>query len=267
MALELIENQLVKLYNVEDFNQRNKRLTWDQRQYCQIVRTEQKTMFQVRVTEATGDQLVLNHDFTDNPIALPNWNQIGDLWINDNGLATGETYTFTAITQSVAVDPNSYYVIEVKIDELGYEQPRAAISANLTPDYDNDVLRVVETPGTYQIYFSSLASTSVFISVGIQGIRKNIKVDYVTMYKLTTPVVTLETCTGTLKRTITPFARELDLINYEVEWLDLPEDCYRVCMTGVDDLDYNYLSFALSLGTENGAPLMMEDGGFIKWYG
>lgn len=267
MALEIIENQLVKLFSVEDFNQRNKRLTWDSRTYCQIVRTEQKTMFQVRVTEATGEQLILNHDFTDSPIALPSWNEIGGIWMNDNGRAYGDTDTFASITQSVAVDLNSYYVIEVKIDELGYILPRAAIGATLTPDYSNGVLRVVETPGTYQIYFSSLASTSVLVSVGIQGIRKYVKVDYVTMYKLTTPTVTLETCAGVLKRTITPFARELDLINYEVEWLDLPDDCYRVCVTGVDDLDYNYLSFALSLGTEGGAPLMMEDGGFIKWYG
>lgn len=269
MALELIENQLVKLYDTENFNQRNKRLTWDQRQYCQIVREEQKTMFQVRVTEATGEQLVSNHDFTDNPTALPDWYTLGDgTWVNDNGRAyVYDSYSFATITQSILVDPNSYYVIEVKIDEMGYESPKAVMSASPTPDYDNLAMIATTEPGVYKFYFSSLSSTSVLLSIGTQGLRKYLKIDYVTMYKLTTPTVTLETCTGTLMRTIPPYSRELDLINYEVEWLDLPEDCYRVCMTGVDDLDYNYLSYALALGMENGAPLMMEDGGFIKWYG
>lgn len=268
MAVNLIGNQLVKLYSVEDFNERNKRLTWDTRTYCQVVREEQITMFQVQVTPQTDDELISNWDFDDSPISLPDWNIISGSWINNNGIAIGENTgsSFAQITQSVVLDANSYYIIEFDLEYLS-SGATFQVSVAPVPDYNNFAGIAVTDTGEYKLSFVSDQSTNATIIIKVSGIRPRGGIDFISMKKLSTPTVTVEDCEGVTKRTLVPFAREQDYINYSVEWFGLPFGCYRICMTDVDDLNYNYLEFALALGTEGGSPIMMEEGGLLKWMG
>lgn len=270
MAVNLIGNQLVKLYSVEDFNERNKRLTWDTRTYCQVVREEQITMFQVQVTPQTDDELISNWDFDDSPIALPDWNIIAGDWISDNGMAVGMSAGtgVAIISQNVVLEADAYYIIEFDVSDFDRFGTHVTVSIIPTPDYDNFAAITVNTEGTHVFYFYSEQSITADIFIAIDGtIRPRASIDFISMKKLSTPTVTVEDCEGVTKRTLVPFAREQDYINYSVEWFGLPFGCYRICITEIDDLNYNYLNIALAIGDENGAPILDEEGGIIKWMG
>lgn len=279
MAVNVISNQLVKLYASEDFNTRNDKCTWDTRTYCQVVRPEQTTMFQVQVTPQTGDDILTNGDFND----ATGWSSVNPIWVFYNGQyrgLIGPDIPTASSSQSVAVDASSYYCLEFNIDSIHGDNVCAGVGLSGTPNAGNQNGIIVSEPGTYKLYFKStigmITSTSVNVVLSVvpcdagEFLKEGDFVvwDYIHFTKLTTPVVTIEDLSGVTKRTLTPFAQEQDRINYAIDWFGLTtETSYRVCVTGVDDLDFNFLDYALALGTEGGAAIELEEGGFLKWYG
>lgn len=272
MAINVIPNQLIDLipYNGEDNNELNHRLMWDYRNYCQVVRTEQTTMFQVQLTPETGDNIIPNGDFDDNTVYLANWNITGGTAQPYNGLAVIRSFgvPFGGINQNVNVSQNSYYYIEFEVQDIT-PNSQVVVTVNPTPDYGNTSALAVTEPGTYKFYFQSLQSTMASIDITLTGaLRPQVNMEFVNMIKMSYPAVTVEGCdNGVTYRTVLPVDVQEDRANYAIEWNGLDYGCYRICLTGIDDLTYNYLEYALALGAENGAPLMMEDGGFVNWFG
>lgn len=272
MAVNIIPNQLIQLVplNGEDQNELNHRLMWDYRNYCQVVRTEQTTMFQVQLTPETGENIIPNGDFDDSTVYLANWNLLsgtGQAW---NGLAVIRSFgvPFADIQQTVNVEQNSYYYIEFEVQDIT-PNSQVVVSVLPTPDYGNFAALAANEPGTYRFYFKSLSSTTASIDITLTGaLRPQVNMEFVNMIKMSYPAVTVKTCeTETLVRTVLPIDVQEDRANYAIDWYGLDYGCYRICLSGIDDLTYNYLAYALALGAENGAPLMMEDGGFINWFG
>lgn len=266
MAVHLIPNQLVKLYDTETFNQRNKRLTLDYRTYCQIVREEQTTMFQVRLTPDSVN-LLTNGDFTTD---ISGWNVTQETWQFASGRAQAikTTYGNPNIYQEVATTIGRAYVLR------GTAQfTDTANRLTIIADQGGTVAQTIDAddygldPFNFELFFTSDQANVLINFILSGGVPGMMFIDDVTLYRLSEPAVTLETCEGTTVRTIEPFARALDVITYAVEWAELPETCYRICMTGTDDTEKNYLDDALALSTEGGEPIELEQGGYLKWFG
>lgn len=270
MAVVLIPNQLVKLYKTTDFNTRNKKLTQDFRQYCQIVKDEQTTMFQVKVTEE-GDQMLQNPDFES---SLNNWSEITEQWQYSNGQAQAikQPGIDAVLQQTIFLTANTTYALTVDIGLFS-----GSVDAYLILNAQNGEQQSIQitrdefgtTPGKHTLYWNTGPYTYHLIRLIAGGSTGDlVYVNSVTLYKLTTPTVTLETCTGTTVKTIPVYARGQDRITYAIEWFGMEETCYRVCLEGVDDTEYNYLENALALSTEGDLPIELEDGsGFLKWFG
>ncbi len=279
MGVNLIPNQLVKLFDANDFNVRNNSCTWDDRVYCQVVREEQTTMFQVEVTAEDDVDLLTNGDFNSSGtgwnVQTPGWlfSGVGQaLGSSIGGLGAHLNQTIPArIPASTGFEPQSYYCVEFNIDSFSGDV-QVLVDLATVPNAGNENALAVREPGTYRVYLESLTSTSVIVSLLVSpitfGASGHAIFDYVHFIKLTTPVVTIENLAGVTQRTLTPFAREQDRINYAIDWLGLTvETSYQVCLTGVDDLTFNFLDFGLALGTEGGAAIALEEGGFLKYYG
>lgn len=284
MAVNVIGNQLVKLFSTDDFNTRNDKCTWDTRTYCQVVREEQTTMFQIQVTPQDDVDILGAGDFdTVNPLTV--WEIESNAFTvvgggKAVGLVAADSRDSTAILNQTidplalksgqtAVDEQSYYCIEFNIDSITGPPSQVGVGISGEPNAANNNGIIVNTTGTHRLYWKSLTSNKVTVSLSITSFTTGATVvfDYIHFVKLTTPIVTIEDLSGVTKRTLTPFAQEQDRINYAIDWLGLPFTSYRVCITGVDDLTFNYLDFALALGTEGGAAIELEEGGFLKWYG
>lgn len=271
MAVQLIPNQLVKLYDTETFNQRNKRLTLDYRTYCQIVREEQTTMFQLKLLPDSVN-LLTNGDFVNN---ISSWNVAITKWQWASGRLQGikNTVSNAIIFQQVTVTPGKAYQLNLSA------QFAVSDTAQLTVILRDATNTLITTqifraedlgsqPFDIEMFLDAQASTSIFVTFLLAGnIDDLVYIDDVSLYELTEPVVTLETCEGATVKTIPVFARSGNIINYAVEWFGLDEGCYRVCIEGVDNTEFNYLDDALALETEGGQPIELEQGGYLQWYG
>lgn len=270
MAVRLIPNQLVKLYDTETFNQRNKRLTWDYKTYCQIVREEQTTMFQVQLLPDSVD-LITNGDFVND---ISGWNVVNPAWQYASGRLQGtkDNPGNAQIEQSKAVTTNTVYKLTLTAQFTNLTSRLGVYMINGALDNTSIVNYYASDYGTqpFEItqFWNSGSDTLLYVGFTLSGnLRDLVYIDDVEMYSLTEPVVTLETCTGTFIKTIPVFARADDIINYAVEWFGLDEDCYRICMSGVDDTESNFLDGALALSTEGGENIELEQGSNLNWYG
>lgn len=267
MAIRLIPSQLVKLFDREDSNQRNKRLTLDYRTYCQIVREEQTTMFQLQLLP-DSENLITNGDFQSD---ISGWTITNPTWQWASGRLQGEkTGAGDAdISQTVTVTPNKTYHLTFNA-QFGQQSGRLLVFVIGTTYAETLIFDVSEygtDSFTGEIFFNT-ADTEVTISfILVQDERDLIYIDDVTLFSLTEPTVTLETCNGDLVETIPVFARSNDYLSYAVDWFGKDEGCYRICIEGADDTEKNYLDRALALSTEGGAPIELEQGGYLKWFG
>lgn len=266
MPVRLIPNQLVKLFEVETFNQKNKRVTQDYRQYCQVVREEQTTMFQVQLLP-DSENLISNGDFTTD---ISDWQLVNGTWQFASGRLQG--------VKSSAATPNIYQQINTTIGRV-YKLTLTIQFVNLT-----SLLTVVINQGTIPTFVyhasnygldaftvdmywtSDLATVQVtFLLSGNAG--DIIFIDDVSVERLSEATATLEDCNGNLIESIPVYAQAGEYVTFKVDWFGKAEQCYRICLTGTEDTENNYLDYALALGQESGAALELEQGGFIKWYG
>lgn len=270
MPVRLIPNQLVKLFDTETLNQRNKRLTLDYRTYCQIVRDGQTTMFQVQML-TEGESIITNGGFE---VDISGWNVIIPQWQYATGRLQGkvDSSITASISQGLTMTSGGTYELTLTIQ---FTNATSSLTVQLTDTAQTNQSTVTYTaaeygtsPFTVTQYWYVGSSTVGYIMMELAGnIRDLVYIDDVSLYELTEPTVTLETCGGVLVETVPVFARSNDYLSYAVNWLGKDEGCYRVCMTGIDDTEKNYLDNALALATEGGAPLELEQGGYLKWYG
>lgn len=265
MPVRLIPNQLVKLYDTETLNQRNKRLTLDYRQYCQIVREGQTTMFQLQLLP-DSENLITNGDFQND---ISSWNVANPTWRFASGQLQGEKTDFGSpnIEQSFTAVVGKTYVVRgtARFTNL-------TSSLTIVPNSGlGTVVYAASEYGTtsfeFEAFFVATIVNPVLVFLLSGNIRDLVYIDDVVVYSLSQPTVTLETCNGDFVATIPVFAQSSDYVSYAVDWTERPEGCYRICIDGIDDTQKNYLDRALALGTEGGAPLELEQGGFIKWFG
>lgn len=265
MAVQLIPNQLVKLYKTETFNERNKKFHQDYRTYCQIVKQEQTTYFQLK-TLPEGNQLLTNGEFTNN---LSGWLTIGT-WQWSAGQAQGIMGTSSILLfQSKILSTDTNYALTVNVAKFAGS---AGVSLNLKAESGEvhaiEISRALygTNPGEFTLYFNTGAYTYHIIGLTLTGDAGDlVYLEDVSLYKLTTPTVTLETCTGTNIKTIPVLDTGNGRLTYGVEWFGLDDDCYRLCITDTEDLNKNYLAEALALSTEGEDPIELEDGGFLNW--
>lgn len=266
MPVRLIPNQLVKLFEVENFNQKNKRVTQDYREYCQVVRDEQTTMFQVQLLP-DQDSIIVN-GFFENDIS--GWQNVLGTWQwasgRLQGQKTGSPDAF--IYQQISTTIGRVYKLTVTIQFVNISSV-LTVTANqgtvptwifYATDYGLD-------PFTVDVYWTSdLATANITFLLGGAS-RDLVYIDDVYVQRLSLSTATLEDCNGNLIETIPAYAQANDFITYKVDWFGKAEQCYRICLTGTEDTENNYLDFALALGQENGGALELEQGGYIKWYG
>lgn len=266
MPVRLIPNQLVKLFEVENFNQKNKRVTQDYREYCQVVRDEQTTMFQVQLLP-DSESLITNGDFLSD---LSGWNVAATTWQWASGQAQAikTSAANPNLFQTINTTSGRVYKITVTIDFVNTTSKlTVSVSQGTLPawvffasDYGLD-------PFTVDLYFTADQATAQLIFI-MQGNTGDIlMLDDISVERLSIATATLEDCDGNLIETIPAYAQANDYITYKVDWFGKAEQCYRICLTGTEDTENNYLDYALALGTEGGAALELEQGGFIKWYG
>lgn len=271
MPVRLIPNQLVKLYKTQDFNALNKRRTQDYRQYCQLVREEQTTMFQVELLP-DSESIITNGYFTDN---ISGWFPQIPQWQWASGRLQGEvqaTSTPPSIIQPLTVTPARAYVLTMTIQ---FTNITSDLAVQLTDTAGTSVSTVIYTaaqygtlPFTITQYWISGASTSAIIFFNLNGyIDDLVYIDDVTLLRASAPAVTLEDCSGNLIETLSTFAQSGNIAVFQVEWFGKPEGCYRICLEDTEDTEVNYLDGSLALGTEGGAPIELEQGGFLKWFG
>lgn len=266
MAVRLIPNQLVKLFKTETLNQKNKRVTQDYRQYCQVVREEQTTMFQVQLLP-DQESLIVNGDFEND---ISSWQVVNPTWQFASGRlqgiksSTAHPYIYQQINTTIGRVYRLRFTVEfVNLTSLlivAATQGVVPIWAYRASDYGTDEF-------TDEVYFTSdLATTQItFILTGsIGGV---VFIDDVSVERLSIPAATLEDCDGNLIENIDIFAQANDYATFAVEWFGKPDGCYRICLTSTEDTDSNYIDVALSMGTEGGASIELEQGGFLKWYG
>lgn len=270
MPIRLIPNQLVKLYKTQDFNTVNKRRTQDYRQYCQLVREEQTTMFQVEVLP-DSENLVTNGDFQND---ISGWNIINIGWEWASGALQGENENAARaqIQQYFTVTAQRVHVFSMTVRFISTTAELTVTLANGTNTNTTSQLYSAADYGTQPfvitLFWNSQSDTTVYINFLLDGnIRDLVYIDDVSMYRSSAPVVTLETCTGDLVETLTTFAQSGNVAVFAVEWFGKPEGCYRICLEDTEDTEANYLDAALALGTEGGNPIELEHGGYLKWFG
>lgn len=266
MPVRLIPNQLVKLFEVETFNQKNKRHTQDYRTYCQVVREEQTTMFQVELLP-DSDNLITNGDFTDD---ITSWQQVTPTWQWASGRLQGMKSSAASplIYQQVTTVVGRVYKITGTIDFENSESELVVIANQGTiqtwvysaADYGLDQF-------TFEVYFTADLTTAQIQFLFKGNERDIIYLDEIAVERMSVSTATLEDCNGNLIETISAYAQAGKYITYAVDWFGKAEGCYRICLSGTEDTEYNYLDYALALGTEGGAAIELEQGGFIKWYG
>lgn len=270
MPIRLIPNQLVKLYKTQDFNTVNKRRTQDYRQYCQLVREEQTTMFQVELLP-DEESIITNGYFTN---SISGWNVIIPAWQWASGRLQGEVESLidAGLSQGLTVTASRAYTLTMTIQ---FTNLTSSLSVQMSDTAGTSVSTVIYDAATYGLnqftitqYWTSGTSTSAFILFSLAGnIRDLVYIDDVTLVRLSEPVVTLEDCEGNLIETLSTFAQAGNVAVFAVEWYGKPEGCYRVCLEDTEDTELNYLDRALALGTEGGAPIELEQGGYLKWFG
>lgn len=266
MPVRLIPNQLVKLFEVETFNQKNKRHTQDYRTYCQVVREEQTTMFQVELLP-DSDNLITNGDFTDDlsgwTVDLPTWQ-----WASGRAQGIISSAATPNLFQTINTTAGRVYKITATID---FENPTSILtiiaSQGGIPTWIFEASEYGLDPFTVELYFTADQATAQLIFIMQGSLRDIMFIDEIAVERLSTSTATLEDCNGNLIETISAYAQAGKYITYAVDWFGKAEGCYRICLTGTEDTENNYLDYALALGTEGGAALELEQGGFIKWYG
>lgn len=270
MPVRLIQNQLVKLYKTEDFNTINKRRTQDYRQYCQLVREEQTTMFQLELLP-DSESIITNGFFTDN---ISGWNVIIPAWQWASGRLQGEIMSSIAagLSQGLTVTASRAYELNMTIQ---FTNLSAVLTVTMSDTANTSVSSVIYDAATYGLdpftitqFWTSGTSTSGFILFTLSGnVRDLVYIDDVTLVRLSQPVATLEDCNGNLIETLSTFAQAGNVAVFAVEWFGKPEGCYRICLEDTENTEFNYLDRALALATEGGAPIELEQGGYLKWYG
>lgn len=286
MAAILLPNQTVSLIeNDEDFNERNARLMWDRRQFCQLVKTGQQTSFQLRLTPHTGDNLVANGDFTDN--TMFSWTVTplpGFSWTAQNGesyyvplFGSGVNHQVD-ISQNVPIQANRTYRLTFRLDfndpfnAGGILTLIALLNSATVIGGEVTFQSSTHAPGYYTTYWrtdAAIVSNALSFTGLSTTVLRNIILDEIILTELTEPIVTLEKCDGTYVQDINLVQRDSDMITYYHHWNtteNLTEDeCYRICILGTAGTDFNYLD--LYIEDNAGNPIADgKPGGFIKFY-
>ena len=270
MGATLIPNQTVTLIeNDETLNQRNSRLFWDRREFCQLIKNNQVTQFQMKVTPVSGNNLIANGDFngnlnswTRNPIYL-------FIYLNGKANSVSSTTQLAQLYQPTPILANKTYRVDFDVAFFGDGQ--TFLSVNLdssTPIGGSLILDSVNfVDGTYSTYWrtGTVSTTNITFGVNTSDLSSYVTIDNVTLYELTEPIVTLEDCNGNYIKDINTVARYKDYITYTHPWTQA-DGCYRLCFYNTnDDSSFNLLGEGLCIVDERNAAFFDEKSECIKY--
>lgn len=236
MVIEIPNQPISFIRDGESINQKNARLMWDRREYCQIVKTSQTQQFQFMVTENTGVNLVANGSFVAN---LNGWTQeptlpstVPHAWQWDNGKARSTAWAIPAhaatMYQDVVLTPARTYKMTYDFDFTGEpSSPTCMMSlivimgnAGIIGGKGNNVCDYIDGAGSYTIYFRTVDSINrlLFYFTNSDWATRTATLDNVRLVELTEPILVLEDCNNNYIRDITSVQRFEDKVTYTHSW-------------------------------------------------
>lgn len=274
MVLEIPNQPIVFIRDGESVNEKNARLMWDRRVYCQLVKTTQTQQFQFQVTPESGINLIANGGFNGN---LNGWFMrpllIGFSY--DNGKAKSGPVFQGELYQNVVIQNNKTYRLSYDIEFFGDATLTTQVSLLTlfgTMGFiggQSNIDSYNHGSGHYILYCrqSSGATTQELNFVVINpnwataGVGQNyyVTIDNVELVELTEPILVLEDCNNNYIRDITSVQRFEDRVTYTHSWENETDgQCYKFCLYGTDNLSLNYLQGAFCLRDNSGACLVDE---------
>lgn len=269
--IQVIPNQAISIWTDEDFNTKNYNCTQDNRTFCQIVYPTDSTQFQVRQTELTGDELIINGDFSD---GLNDWDYVPGVWVSFSNLGAQLVGLAGSISQVVSLESGKTYKISMTVlsnqnAQICFEIISLVGSVNTYGDVCTAEEVLFGDTLTLTTYFRVSDTGDVVIQLhGTQEADSSeLIITGVTMVELSEPEITIQTCDGTHVADVTDIEYFEDIASISIDWTDLEDGCYRICVGGMEDTANNILGDALCLGTESGRAMTQENGYCIKWFG
>lgn len=270
VSVILIPNQNVVFFSGLDFNARNKLCTLDVRTYCQPVQYETATQFQVQTSGITGFNLITNGNFN---VDLTDWTvgaNGGWTWNSQTALLNSVSSTFKTLTQTgIVTEVGRDY--KVCFTVTGYVAGSVSIIGGAAALDSAGVILpgsgvTIDGNGDFCLFFTATTATS---QVQFNTIFEIIfRIDDVTMASQSTVElldVTVEDCDGNFEKDVDDVSVVGDTTTITVDWTDLLAGCHRICITGIGDTAFNFLTSGYKLLTESGGTLLKEDGGRIRW--
>lgn len=260
--IEIIKNQPVSFHVGDyDFNTKNKRCTQDNIEFCQSVKPGDKTMFQMLSSPKTGQNIVTNGNFSN---GLSGWTTIppGGWGTIYTGAAFANV-NLAVIFQYVPIEANKIYRIKWDVTLIGIS---SYFSLTTPPEVWGDTTSPVGETGTFTTWISTGNTTNTSGFLIFQLIGSAGAIDNIEMLEMSQPVIYIADANGNNVLNVTDIEYFFDHVQATFVWPELSGK-HTICVQGMDDLDYNYLSDSLCLGLENGGALLQENGYCIKWFG
>lgn len=271
MAVREISNQPIKfIYDGESVNQKNARLMWDRREYCQIVKNTQTQQFQFKVTPHSGINIIANASFIN---GINGW-QVepgGWFWLSGGAVRSGYLGS-SPLIQTIPIQSNKTYRLTYTVTfEVATPFPSAQVAvipivgdldiiggtANID-DFNNG-------SGTYVSYWrtsDAIADSRFYLTYTNDASGSaNVYLYEVELVELSEPVLVLRDCNDNYIKDITSVQRFEDYITYTHNWENQTDgQCYKFCLYGNDNLALNYIVNSFCVRDITGGCLVDEHG-------
>lgn len=268
--IQVIPNQAISIWTEEDFNDKNFRCTQDNRTFCQAVTQTDETQFQVIQTPLTGVEIMTNGDFSD---GLNYWAYLPGVWVSYANLGAQMLGLSGGLYQTRTLNTGKTYKISLTV----LSNQDASICIGIQP-LNGTATVTGDACSTEEVLFGDTLtmtryfriSQNDFVSIYLLGTRDSsseLIITDVSLVELSEPEVEIQDCNGTHIADVTDIEYFADMATVSIDWTDLDNGCYRICVGGMEDTATNLLADSLCLGTESGRAMVQENGYCIKWFG
>lgn len=270
--IQVLKNQAVVFPEV-DHNTENEACTMQNLQFCQLVTNGIETQFQVRLTEEDGVDKVTNGNFLTD---LSGWVDFGwsIAWASGKARLGAALGNDSLLGQALTLKANTIYKFNYQIPLMfpqfasgqGGLEWEATITDSTTIGGITLGTNLSNQEGYYSFYFLTGITGSHTLTLftrGLPGLSGTgfIYWDNIEVFELTTPAsISLLDCNDNFAASITNISFFEDLATVVVDWqsLNLPDDCYKLCITDGEDLAFDFLTYADMWIWPGGAPIIID---------